>query len=215
MLNNLLGVIPRKPFICTIGAKCAVGKTTLKVIFAGEELKKGTNVLYLTADDDVQIISSKFDKYLNNTTTDGNLKIINIYLAKKLYNFVNQELAINNYGLVIIDGAQFFVKDEISSLMVLLRSRNISVIISTNLSNKLSMVVPVWSELVPQFLLYMSDYVCVLDKKEEFTLDEKIKYFFMFWKSKPNREFKVIKNRYAKNTNTNIKIDFKNLIIKK
>lgn len=204
LINNKVG----EPVVCLIGAKSAVGKTSLQIILASETAKEGKNVLFLTSEHPKNI-TKRFSILL-----DANDKSIGKVHISKLYLNFEREITLlmknRSIDAIFIDDLHFFDKVTLRSMMYFFKSLNISIYIGVQLMYRVSNS---YGEGLNPTLLDTADSVLVIDKKTEFTLLEEIKNILMFWKPKPNRTIKYLKNRKGDNLDKDIFLNFKNLTI--
>jgi len=61
--------------------------------------------------------------------------------------------------------------------------------------------------------MQMSEVVFGINRNVKLSFWSRVKYFFCFWKQKPNRNLKVLKSRYGKESSKNIFVDFEKVKI--
>ena len=203
-LFKKLGITPSKdkPFICTIGSQCGVGKTTVLLTIASELVSGGKNVLFVSDDSPSHLI-----KRLNmgNTIPNGKL-IFKQYIPDTSLDKIIKE---TNFDYAIVDSVYSEVLEK-NSIIDLLISKNICTFVSSQLRRSFEDV-DIFDLKPSVKLLHKSDYMISLNKTK-FTWFERFKNWL--FNRKPNVKLAVLKNRYGKDgVSTSATIDFKNLII--
>lgn len=197
-MKSVLDFPINTPSITTIGSKASVGKSSLAIMIASEFINKDKKVLYISDDSD-KLVLEKFSKLINN----GSLTIKNLstYQYSELKDFISKQ-NVTQYDLIVLDTPT--QNSKFCDVIFQIRNKGISVISTVQFRD--------FGSLNKEFM-YMSDTVVEL-KKYNLNSFEKIKYFILFWKTKPNRLLNVIKTRRYNNYSKKITIDFQNLKIK-
>ena len=197
--------------IGVIASKCGVGKSSLLMVIAIEAIIEGKTVLYIT---------DEHPKYLSKRFDDSSYDLSNGKLIIR-HQFKNPELELelllneNKIDLIIIDDLYLFDKKRIKNLILFLRAKEINTILSMYLSVKVNNKNSHNDRYeLENEIFYLTDYAGVVAKKDDYSLLEKIKYFLMFWKPRPNIEISKIKNRNGAHLKKLISVNFKTLKIK-
>lgn len=195
--------------INVVGSESAVGKTSLLCIVAAEFLMGDKKVLFLTNELSKREIYRKIEGKLASHNTSvfktGFIKIIKFTDIKKV---LEEEFRFTTYHVVVIDDT--IVNIDYDFVVEFTKSHNCCFLISTQLRKHLGFTnhVPITNR-----LFQISDNAISMTKKT-FTFWEKVKYFIFFWLKKPNRNLRIIKNRFGKQDSFDVYLDFEKSEIK-
>ncbi len=219
-LTNFFNLDKNTNSINLIGSRFGQGKTTLLVIIGSEFVLDGKSVLFLTGDNTGKYIIEKFSKSFGitkNNIDSFKLKYANKLVSKhiihgsssnKIKNMINTIYEKFKFDLVLIDAAVNF---DFELLRDLSRTFDCPIVQSCQLNyNVVSLKEEPRSSI--KWVQVADMAISLTIKKTSFW--ENIKYFLLFWKTKPNRTLKIIKNRYGKESSTDVFIDFKDNKIK-
>lgn len=220
-LSDFFNVNKNKQTINIIASRFGVGKTTLLVIVGSEFVLDGKRVLYLTGDNTTKYIVDKFSKNFgitNNNIESFKLKYANKLVSKhiihgssvnKIKNTISTIHEKFKFDLLLIDDAVTLDFDLLKDL-----STTFDCTIFQTCQSKYDIVNLKEKPIESIKSAQVADMAVSFTIKKT-TFWENVKYFFLFWKTKPNRTLKIIKNRYGKDgTSTDVFIDFQNNKIK-
>ncbi len=192
--------------LVNLSSLSGVGKTTVLIHMAFEHLCDGKAILFITGDTTKKIIIDKVSKLVKNKfgnanmTKGASLKVIerkNLKWGKNMYDILDGSI----FEVVIIDS--IFEPNLIDILREIAVDYHCVVIFSSQLNSDAIPNIHVSNEKVLK-----SDICFSITKTPELSFLDKVKYFFLFWKQKPNRTIKVFKNRFGKEFSEDVVMDF-------
>jgi predicted ATP-dependent serine protease len=209
MKNRLvdnLGIANIDSSMINLGSNFGVGKTTILTIIAAEFYHDGKNVLFLTDDTDEKVILKKAKKALGKWGPNLNACTFNVKKIHDLKSDLETQFKAIKYDLIVVDS--IYIDYEL--LRQISFDNKCTIISSFQQVRK-----TITTDMVVKNIntLQFSDMVISLSIKKEFTFWQNLKYFVCFWLKKPNRNLKIIKNRYGKNESLDINVDFENVKI--
>jgi len=207
-LFNILKYNIDKPTINLIAGKFGEGKTSLQVILASEAAKKGKNILFLTNDSTPKYILKSLSNLIDPTDKSiGNIYVTPMYL--KLKTAIDIQLIEREIDLIFIEDLNMFSHIETLNIMDYFKTIDKTVFISHQMPYNQSILNFQHQNLITA----KADSIIGIENKKDFTLIENIKYLLRFWKPKPNKIIKLIKNRNGSEFSKLLHIDIKTLSV--
>jgi hypothetical protein len=201
-MRNKIGIDLETEGVISIGSNTGIGLTTLLCFMAVEDCVNGKNVIILTQHYDKVSIQKKIANLLKIDEANASLYIIDQHDG--LFNILNKK----KVDIVYVD--TMLKTTDIEVLREIAMTYDVPVITGIQLRKHSPTGLDI--ETYPMKVLQLVNQAHILSVKKEFTLLQRLKYFFGFWLKKPNRSLKIIKNRYGSDGITkDIFIDFKKI----